>query len=569
MHLNDALLGEARVTPVATLHEQAAAIAAESYARVSGGLGVCMVTTGPGGTNAVTGCVGAWLDSSPVLFLSGQVKRADSAVGTGLRQFGVQEVDIVSIVSSCTKYAVRVTDPADLRREVERAIACALSGRRGPAWIDIPLDVQGARVDPASLAPWTEPSPSAPRPREVLAAEVADALAALRSARRPVIIAGNGVRLAGAVEEFAAFVDRVGAPALFTWLGLDLLPDDHPLVIGRPGSIAPRAANFTLQNADLIVSLGARLDMAMTGYAHERFARDARKVIVDIDPAEIAKLKMTHVTGVEADAGEFLREALGQLRAAPEATHGAWVARCAEWKQRYPLVPPAQRALPERVSTYHFSEVLSEELAEGDIVAPGSSGAGLEIFLLCFKVKRGQRVFHNRGLGAMGYGPPSALGACIASGGRRTVCVDGDGGFQMNVQELQTVSRLGLPIKFFVLSNEGYASIRSSQSNHFGRLVGADATSGLTLPPLDKIADAYGIPYARIERGDTLRDDVRRVLEAEGPVLCEVLTPASEPRMPSLRSERRPDGSMESKPLEDLWPFLDREELQQNMRVEP
>lgn len=566
MHLNDSLGRCPGLEYVCNLHEQACAIAAEAYARVTNRLGVCLVTTGPGGTNAVTGLAGAWLDSTPCLFLSGQVKRADLKGDTGLRMLGVQEIDIVSVVEPITKYAVTVTDPASIRYHLEKAYYLAMTGRRGPVWIDLPLDVQAATIDPEQLPGYeSEEAPASAGPG--LPGQVARAVEMLSAAERPVLLVGNGVRMAGAERTFLQLVEALNVPVQTTWLGLDLIPDNHPLFAGRPGSIAPRGANFTLQNSDLLLTIGARLDMALTAYAHDRLARAARKVIVDIDPAEIRKLKTEVHLPVVADAWDFIDELLRQVGGSRPKDRAAWLARCREWKAKYPVVQPEHRNRAEGLSHYHFSEVLSDEMAGTDLVVPGSSGFASEIFLLVLKVKRGQRCFHNRGTGAMGFGLPASIGACLAGGGRRTVTVDGDGGFQMNVQELATVARLGLPLKYFVINNQGYASIRAAQQNYFGRLVAADATSGLTLPDLTAVASAYGVPATRINSAADLRRRVREVLDAPGPVVCDVVVAPDEPRCPRVASVQRPDGSMASKPLEDLWPFLDRAEFRANMLI--
>jgi acetolactate synthase-1/2/3 large subunit len=569
MHLNDSLGRSTRLTYTTNLHEQASSIAAEAYARVTNGLGVAMVTTGPGSTNAITGLAGAWLDSTPVVFLSGQVKRADLKGSSGLRMLGVQEIDITTIVRSITKYAVTIVDPDSVRYHVEKAIHLALTGRRGPVWLDFPLDVQAAQIDPQSQRAF-DPG-ELPRAlgldADALRSAVCTVVSMLREAERPVIIAGNGIRSAGAVDRFRCLADRLGVPVLTTWLGLDVIDDDHPLHFGRPGAIAPRGANFTLQNSDLLLVIGARMDMALTAYAHDRLARGARKIMVDIDPAEISKMKATIDVPIVADAGDFIDELLRQTPAGTSYRRAPWVERCQDWRERYPLVLPSHREPNDGVSMYHFSEVLSEELAADDIIAPGSSGFASEMFILNFRVKAGQRIFHNRGTGAMGFGLPASIGACVASGGRRTVSVDGDGGFQMNIQELATVANHGLPIKFFVVNNRGYASIRTSQSNYFNLLVGADASSGMRLPDVRRVAEAYGLPTAIIDHPSHVRERIREVLDSDGPIVCEVRVPADEPRGPRVASSQRADGSMVSKPLEDLWPFLDREEFLSNMIV--
>ena len=569
MHLNDSLGRCTSIEYVCNLHEQAAAMAAEAYARVTNNLGVAMVTTGPGSTNAITGLAGAWLDSTPCLFLSGQVKRADLKGTSGLRMLGVQEVDIVSIVTPITKYAVTITDPTSVRYHLEKALWLARNGRRGPVWLDFPLDVQAAQVEPDQQRGFDPVSEQLAETSTDIAEPLGQTIDLLARSERPVLLLGNGVRLASAADRVDALVEKMGVPVLTTWLGLDLIADDHPLHFGRPGGIAPRGANFTLQNADCLVIIGARMDMALTAYAHDRLARGAVKVMVDIDRAEIRKMNTRIDVSIVADAGDVIDELLARLPGKDTFRRDAWLARCREWKQRYPLVLPEHRALTGQISMYHFSEVLTEELAPDDVVTPGSSGFASEIFFLNYKVKQGQRVFHNRGTGGMGFGLPASIGACLASNRRRTVSVDGDGGFQMNIQELATVANLHLPIKFFVINNRGYASIRTSQSNYFNLLVGADDTSGLHLPELTKVAAAYGLKTARIEDPACLRDRIREVLATDGPVVCEVVVRADEPRGPRVASAQRADGSMVSKPLEDLWPFLDREEFRSNMIVPP
>jgi acetolactate synthase-1/2/3 large subunit len=573
MHLNDSLGRCRQIEYVCNSHEQACAIAAEAYGKVTNDLGVALVTTGPGGTNAITGVAGAWLDSTPCLFISGQVKRPDLKGTTGLRQLGVQEVDIVSLVAPITKYAVLVTDPTSIRYHLEKAVHLARSGRPGPVWIDVPLDVQAAPIDETALAGY-EPTREEQTPFDEsrMREQVGQVIELLNQAERPLILAGSGIRLARSVGDLLALIDRLGIPAeAATSLGIDLIPGDHSLFFGRPGPIAPRYANFILQNCDLLIAIGARLDMAMTAYAHDRLARGAKKVMVDIDPAEIAKMKTTIHVPVRADAGAFVRELRQRVdRELRPRDHSAWIARCRQWKKRYPLVLPEHRELKDLVSTYYFTEILCEEMNGDDVVASGSSGNAVELFHLCYQHKAGQRVIHTRGLGAMGFGIPAAIGACLAAGRRRTICLDGDGGFHLNIQELETVARLQLPIKFFVINNNGYASIRISQAGYFqGRLCGADPSSGVTLPNLLKVADAYGIRAVRLTDQRDLRSRIAALLNEPGPLIVDVMVPPDEVRAPRVMSVPRPDGSMVSKPLEDLWPFLDRQEFRENMIVPP
>lgn len=562
MHLNDSLGRCPQIQYVCNLHEQASAICAEAYGKITNNIGVAMVTAGPGGTNTITGVAGAWLDSTPLMVLSGQVKRADLKRDTGVRMLGVQEIDIVKIISSITKYAVTIMDPNTIRYHLEKAFHLATSGRKGPVWIDIPLDVQAAMIDPDTQTEFT-PTPTAPT--AILSDQVGKLIEMLNAAHRPVLLAGNGIRMAGAVSEFNDLLERVEIPVLTSWLAMDLISENHHNFIGRPGSLAPRAANFTLQNSDLLLTIGSRIDMAMTAYSHERFARDAAKVMVDIDMAEITKMKMPITLAICTDARDFLNEFIRQLPTLKQRSWPLWHQHCQDWKARYPLVLPEHRDPSQKISMYFFSEVLSEEMREDDIIAPGSSGFASEIFFLGLKAKSSQRIFHNRGTGAMGFGLPAAIGACLASGRKRTICVDGDGGFQMNIQELATVARLGIPAKYFVINNNGYASIRTSQSGYFNQLVGADSTSGMTLPDICQVAAAYGLATMRIDSVSQLREQICIALSSPGPMVVDVVVRTQEERIPRVSSMQRTDGSMESKPLEDLYPFLDRLELKANM----
>ncbi|MFI5309844.1 MAG: thiamine pyrophosphate-binding protein [Gemmatimonadales bacterium] len=571
MHLNDSL-GQCRdLEYICTLHEQAAAMAAESYAKVANDIGVCLVTTGPGATNALTGVAGAWLDSTPMLVISGQVKRADLKGASGVRQMGVQEVDIVAMASPVTKYAVTVMEPNDIRYHMEKAAHLARTGRPGPVWIDIPLDVQGAMIDEGALRAF---DPAALTPTGLaepgdLTASVRRTIEWLNASERPVLLIGNGVRLGHARAGMRELVERLALPVLTTWPAHDMVPDDHPLMKGRPGPVAPRGANFALQNSDWMLALGARLDLVVTGYAPQNFARAARKIMVDLDAAELTKMKDTVALPVRADVGSFIAEMSRQIGDVEKRDRSGWDARCRDWKTRYPVVLPEYRHLPGGVSTYVLAEAISAASDADDVIVSGSSGAGIEIFCLAVKLKEGQRLFLTTALGAMGNGLPAAIGACLAHARRRTLCVDGDGGLQLNIQELETIRRLQLPIKLFVLNNDGYASIRTSQTRYFARLAGADATSGVTLPALRGVVEAYGLPYARIENDRDLVSQVGELLAASGPTVVEVMTPREEPRAPSLSSTRKADGSMVSRPLEDLWPFLPREEFLANMIIPP
>ena len=576
MHLNESLSRCHAIEPVCNSHEQASAICAEAYAKATNGLGAAMVTTGPGGTNAVTGVAGAWLDSTPVLFISGQVKRPDRMFDAdgkplGMRQLGVQEVDIVSIVRPITKYAVTILDPQTIRYHLEKAVYLARSGRPGPVWIDVPLDVQASPIDDIAALQGFDPGELNDAAKSTdLEEQVRKTIAAFNQAERPLLFAGNGIRLAQAEKEFHALRQLLNIPIAATWCAADLVPSDERLYVGRPGSVAARGANFALQNCDFLLTIGVRLDFAITGYAPENLAREAHKVVVDIDAAELAKLHPHVEQPVQADARAFLTEMLRQRGDIRPRDRSYWDGRCAEWKHRYPIVTEEHRQPEGQVSIYHLAEVIGTETAAEDQLVSGSSGSGIEIFLLACPTRTGQRIYHTAGLGSMGFGLPMSIAVCLAAGRRQTICVDGDGGFQFNIQELETVARLNLPIKFFVLNNDGYASIRASQKNYFGQAsIGCDDRTGLTVPSLEKLAAAYGIQSAIIPDQRNLRRDVRRVLDTPGPVLCDVHVVPDETRAPRLSSAQRPDGSFVSKPLEDLWPFLEREEFLSNMIVTP
>ena len=572
MHLNDSLARCERLEFICNHHEQASAIAAENYSKATNLLGVAMVTTGPGGTNAITGLAGAFLDSTPCLFLSGQVKRADrmfAADGTplGVRQRGPQEIDIISVVKPLTKYAVTVTDPASIRYHLEKAVHLAFSGRPGPVWIDLPLDIQASTIDENSLAPY-QPE-AAPEDGSRLREQVRCLIEKLNHSERPFLLLGNGVRLAHAEQEFRELAALLEVPVGTTWVAKDLYGEENALCMGSPGTLAPRGANFAMQNSDFLLVVGARMDVSVAGWTRQELARGAYKVLVDVDPAELAKLSDTVDMPICADAGSFLREVLAQRASIKAAGRCDWKARCKDWKSRFPIIHGEHRGKGP-VSVYHLAEVISQAVQPEDQIVSGSSGVGIEVFIFAYPVKTGQRVFHTAGLGAMGFGIAASIGVCLGTGRSRTICVDGDGGFQMNIQELATVAHHRLPLKFFVLNNGGYAAIRGSQKGFFGGAnIGCDAATGLTLPDLCAVAHAYGLGTARIEDQTDLLGQVKRVLEMPGPVICDVRVVAEEPRAPRVTSVQLANGAMASKPLEDLWPFLDRDEFRKNMIVPP
>lgn len=570
MHLVDSLGRCRKLDYVCNLHEQACAIAASAYGQYTNNLGVALVTSGPGGTNTITGVAAAWLDSIPCLFISGQVKRADSKDSRGVRQMGFQEIGIVEIVKSITKYAVTVTDPATIRYHLEKAVYLARSGRPGPVWVDIPLDVQAAEINEVDLVKFDEREIRKPVDTGLLRQQVSEAIRLFNQAERPVILAGNGVRLCGAMKEFMQLIELLQVPVLTTWKALDFFPKSHPLYAGRPGASGQRGANFTQQNSDWLLTIGARLDFGQTGYSHENFARAAKKVMVDIDPAEIRKMMTSINVPVCADAGYFIREMMSQKDKIIIRDRSAWLNNCKAWQSKYPVVLAEYWNDSNYVNCYVLIDILSEEMDGEDILVPCSAGASGESTYQAFEIKNGMRVFNIQGLGPMGFGVATAIGGCLASGGRRTVCIDGDGGFAMNIQELETVKRLQLPIKIFVINNQGYVSIRNTQTTFFqGHFVGSNADSGLTLPDIIRVADAFGIHSLKIQNHSNIRQQVKDTLEFKGPVVCEVMVSPDQHTAPRITTVQQPDGTMISKPLEDMWPFLSRDEFLSNMIIPP
>ena len=565
MHLNDSLGKSKSIQFVCTQNEQGAAIAAEGYARVSGTPGLLMVTTGPGGTNALTGVAGAFLESTPMIVISGQVKRLDMIRDQHLRQQGMQELDIIASVRPMTKYAALVDEPNMIRYHMERAIYSATHGRKGPVWLDIPLDVQASMVEEDELVgftPFEPPLPSADR-------AVLRIVERLNRSERPVILAGNGIRLAGAEKEFLELVETLGIPVLTTWNGIDLIDEEHPLYFGRPGGLGHRYANFIQQNSDFFLSIGARMNLLQTGYNFDGFAREAFRVMVDIDRAELSKINVRPDLAVQADAGDFIRTMLRYSDKIEKKERADWLDYARRMKASYPLILPEYLEQKESVNTYCLLDTISELMTPDDVYVSGSSGSCIDISMQAFKVKKGQRVFCTKGLASMGYGLPAAIGACLASGRKRTVGVNGDGGFVMNIQELETIRRLDLPVKIFVLANHGYGAIQATQTNIFNRhFVACNTDSGLSLPDVARIAEAYGLKSVTISRNDEVRNAVSAVLDHDGPVICKVLTPIELTAAPKQVSYKRSDGQMESLPLEYMNPPLPEEEFRKNMLIQ-
>lgn len=567
MTLTDAVGRHGDLRYVCMHHEQAAAMAGEAVGRFTGRLGALYVTAGPAACNTLTGVVGAWVDTSPCIIIAGQAKLRQAQV-SGLRQFPLQGFETLPIFKHVTKYAVMLDDLSKVRYHLEKAIYLATHGRVGPVWVEVPLDLQGASFDPEAFPgfdPKSEGFEETHSPTESTASKVRAAYDLLKSAKRPVLLVGAGVRHADAIEDLEDLLAQIGIPFLTTRLGMDLVDHGHPLFVGRPGTYGDRPANMAVQNSDLLISVGARLAIGLVGHDYEDFARHSKKVLVDIDPTELNKPSVRADLAIHADAKDFLR----RLRQEAEQegwrfAQTAWVDLTQAWKQKYPVDDPAYLQETEGVNSYHFTRVFSEYLSP-EAIAVVDTGSCFHVWAQACKVKKGQRHIVTGGLSTMGYGLPAAIGVAAAAPGREVVCVTGDGSIQMNLQELQTIVHHQFPIKILVYDNNGYLLIRLSQKNfHGGRLLGEGPETGVSFPDPEKLCWAYGLKYVSIESLQDMETKIQEVLEHPGPVWCNIKTPAFQLLCPRVASEKLADGTMRSKPYDDMFPFLPREEYEAN-----
>ncbi len=623
MHLNDGLGHQEGLECIYNHHEQACAMAADSYARIHNQIAAVCVTTGPGGTNAITGVVGAWLDSIPMLVLSGQVRYDTTArwSGVGIRAMGDQEFDICQAVSSMTKYCEMVTDPKRIRFCLEKALYLARSGRPGPCWLDIPLDVQGAFVEEEDLggfdpedyeaggSGWGDDSGRAGKPshpakireddagfgekRQVLPGEPEAALMEkvldkIREAKRPVFYVGNGIRIAGAYEVFLEAAELLGIPVVTGWNIQDAIWDEHPLYAGRPGNMGDRPGNFAVQNSDLVFSVGSRLSIRQVGYNYKTWARKAYVIMNDVDQEELKKPSVHVDLPVHADGKVFLEKLVEQLKEGqqegrlPKPLFGggeglkgkSWIETCQMWREKYPVILPKHLSQGDdkEANVYALVRELSSRLKEGQITVSGNGSAcvaGGHSYI----IKKGQRFISNSAIAAMGYDLPAAIGAYMADHSQDIILLTGDGSIQMNLQELQTIIHHRMAIKIFVINNNGYHSIRQSQQNFFeGALVGVGTDSGfkgpdLSFPSMEKLAGAYGYPYFCARHNSQLAQAIEGALAVPGPAICEVMVSTDQNFEPKSSARKMPDGTITSPPLEDLAPFLPEEEMDANMII--
>lgn len=575
MHLNDAFGHNDKLKVTYCHHEQACAIAAEAYARLDNRIAAVCVTTGPGGTNALTGVLGGWLDSIPMFIISGQVRYDTTAryalqyTETPLRSMGDQEYDIVKAVSHMTKYATMIEEPEQIRFALEKAWHLATTGRPGPVWVDIPVNYQGCYIETERLIGYDPQDDDNKLPPKVQLNTVKSVLKKIQAAERPVIYAGYGIRLSGGYSIFRKVIKKLNIPIVTYWNAVDIIEDENPLYCGRGGNMGDRPGNWAIQNADLILAIGTRISIRQVGYNWKTWARAAEVIMVDVDKAELKKPTLHVEMPIWADAKDFLQQmdyALSKSIYCPKK----WLDTCQRWKKNYPVVQKRQwEEQTGYVNVYAFVQYLSSCLPENSLTAV-SNGACCVVGNQTYVIQRGSRMANNSAVASMGYGLPAAMGMCIAGGRRTTICLEGDGSIMMNLQELQTVLTNNLPIKIFLINNQGYQSIRLTQTNLFGdhTKVGIGEESGdLSFPQYEKIAKAFGYPYYSAHDNETMKNVVKQVLQIEGPVFCEIFTDTEQVWEPKSSTKKTGDGTLVSPPLEDLAPFLPREELKQQMFI--
>lgn len=558
MHLVDSL-GHSGMKYVCCHHEQAAAIAAQAYSMYQEQLCVCLTTTGPGGTNALTGTAAAYVDSTPVIYMTGQVKRSDFASLRGVRQFGAQENDIVSMAKPVTKYAVMVMEPEKIAYELEKCMYYAMHGRKGPVWIDIPLDIQEAMIEEEELCHFM---PETDKENSDLGEAASYTVELLKKARRPVLLIGQGVESSGSRELVHWFVEHTRIPVLATWRILDFMGTEEEGFFGSPGLQAPRYSNLILQHADTLLVLGSRLDNMITAFNEEHFAYRAKKVVVDIDESEIKKLKMTQVYPVKADIKNYMKKLLCELEKEQLPQYTKWIENCTTLKNRFPVLKEKQEK-EEGVNLYQVTQCISQHTKQEAVVVISSTSRCNTAGHIAFSHKRGQKTISSMGMGSMGFALPSAVGAYYASEGKQIIVIEGDGSLQLNLQELQTIVSNGIPAKMFIFNNSGYAAITTMQDRNFDSFyVGANEESGLFMPSLERLAYAYRIPYLKITKADEIEEKVKAAMKIEGSVICDITGSLWFDEIPKcISSVDGITGKRVSAYLENPYPYLSEEEM--------
>lgn len=569
VYLIDSIAKRKDLKYICNHHEQAAAMAAESYSRTNGNLGVCVVTSGPGCTNAITGVAGAWFDSIPVLYLSGQVKRETVNSVLGLRQLGIQEINIIDIVKSITKYAVMVKRPEEIKYHLQKAVFTAKSGRPGSVWLDIPQDVQSSLISERKLINFIPSSRDIFFYEVKLKSSVGELIEWIEKSKRPVIFAGNGIKFAGGREIFLKMIEELGIPVVTSISAHDLIESSHPLFCGRPGIFGDRNGNFTIQNSDLLIVIGARLHLWNIGHNYRAFAREAKKVVVDIDELELRKPTVKADLPIHADAKAFMEQVLVQIKLAKLPDFTNWLRKSQEWKRQYPVVLPEYKKEKKFVNSYYFIDTLSDILTEGEIIVT-DVGTALTGTNQTMKIKKNQLLCYNIGCMAMGYGLPAAIGAYYATHKKRIILIVGDGGMMLNIQELQTIFTYKIPIKIFLLNNQCYLAVKNTQSVFVdGRFLATENKSGLTFPDFKKVSMAFGIKYERINNNLEVKRKIKKVLDQKGAVLCDINMSSDQPICPVAPLVKKRNGTIIAKPLEEMYPYLKRKEFLKNMFIKP
>ena len=568
MHLTDGVASHGKLQTICPHHEQTSSMAIDAYSRTTENFAVGFFTSGPGGTNAITGLAGAWQDSVPCMFISGQVKKKETTNDANipeLRQFGVQELDMIPIVKPLCKYATTLNDPNKVQYEFEKAFHIAKSGRPGPVWIQIPMDVQSAIIDETKLEKFRT-NDQVPYPSDE---EIKKVIELLKNSKRPVIISGQGIRISGAISLLEKFTSKFKIPVVTPFLGIDTMRHDLLQYVGKTGVKGDRPANFAMQNSDLIISIGSSLHVTVIGYTYEHFAREAKKIVVDIDQTSHKKktIKIDHF--IQSDAKIFLEKILKVTENEKLNDYSKWIEQCNVWKKKYPVCLPEYEQIRGELNSYLFIDTLCKHSKENDIFVSDAGGTYYATSQAIQITKSGQRYIPSGAMATMGFSLPAAIGISVATNKGRILALTGDGSFQQNIQELQTVIEYDLPIKLFVLNNDGYESIRTSQKNYFNnRFLGESKQSGISFPDTLKIAEAYGIKAMRINEFQGLDEKLEEILNFDGPVICDVIVPRDQPIIPTVSSRVNVDGTMSSRPLEDMFPFLDREEYSSNLFID-
>ncbi len=561
MHLDDSI-GKSGIEYICCLHEQAASIAAEAYGQHTNTPGLVLVTSGPGATNAITGVTAGWIDSTPMIIISGQSKRSDLVGDKRVRQIGSQEVQIVPIVTPITKYAVQVLEPTEIRYHLERAWHEATTGRHGPVWLDLPLDVQAVMLDEKELKGYD----AIKEESDSIKQKIINTTELLQKAKKPLVLAGNGINLARATDLLYELLDLLKIPVETTWKTIDMFGEREDVYVGHPGIMGDRGANLIIQDADLILSVGCRLDTSVTAFNDKNFGKNAKKIIVDIDENEIRRMDVDKDLSITCDAKIFLQELLNQIKVSAEflvsdskkIEWSQWLTYCKGLREIYPVITEEHKNVEGYVSAYYFIGRLCELLREDDVIVPESSGGAGEITYQAFRLKKGQKMKNAAGLGSMGFGLPYAIGSCIANNRRRTILINGDGAFQLNIQELETLRRLKLPVKIFIWNNNGYASIRAMQRNNFnGHYVASEENSGLTMPDISRVAAAYGFKVYKIHDNKELDTKLPELMKDNEPLLCELMVLPEETVSPKVKAIVGENGKIKSGLLEKMWPYLD------------